>query len=69
MKAVIDRFEGNYAVVLCGEQETPLAVPKMLLPEDAAEGDCLKLSFEPDPSETEKRREKARHLLNRLKGR
>ena len=33
VKAVIDRFEGEYAVVLVGDEEIKLDVPINLLPE------------------------------------
>jgi hypothetical protein len=67
MKAVIDRLEGDLAVVLCGEKEIKIDVPRVLLPENAGEGDWIKISFELDPEETEKRRERVQGLLDRLK--
>lgn len=68
MKAVIDRFEGGYAVLLCGDGEVELHVPRAFLPRRAREGDWLRISFEPDAEETQKRRERAKNLLGRLKG-
>lgn len=35
MKAVIDRFEGEYAVLLIGEDETRVNLPRKLLPAGA----------------------------------
>ena len=48
MKAIIDRFEGNYAVLLCGDNEVQLEVPKELLPEDAKEGVWLDIIIKVD---------------------
>ncbi|NLL58351.1 MAG: DUF3006 domain-containing protein [Firmicutes bacterium] len=47
MKAVIDRFEGDYAVVLFGDQKVD--IPRQLLPKSAKEDSWLKVSFELDP--------------------
>ena len=67
MKAVIDRFEGGFGVVLCGEKEIKMDVPRELLPENAKEGDWLNISFEIDPEETGRRKERAQSLLDKLK--
>ena len=67
MKAVIDRFEGDYAVVLVGDEEIKIDVPKQLLPKGAKEGSWLKLNFELDPEGTEKQKEKISKLLDKLK--
>lgn len=40
MKYIIDRFEGDKAI-LEDEQGETLAVPRNLVPKDASEGDCL----------------------------
>ncbi len=67
MKAVIDRFEGGFAVVLCGDKEIKMDVPRELLPENAKEGDWMNISFEIDPAETDRRRERVQGLLDKLK--
>jgi len=67
MKAVIDRFEDGYAVLLCGSDEIPLDVPEQLLPAGAVEGDWLNVRLEPDRDETAKRRERMEALLEKLK--
>lgn len=67
MKAVIDRFEGDYAVVLVGDKEVKLNVPKELLPKDAREGSWLKITFELDPEGTKKQEEKVSDLIKKLK--
>ncbi len=67
MKAVIDRFEGDYAVVLFGDEEIKVGIPKKLLPDDAREGSWLKVSFELDQEGTQKQKEKIQDLLDKLK--
>jgi hypothetical protein len=66
MKAVIDRFEGEYAVMLFGDEEIKVEVPRKLLPEGSTEGSWLKVSFELDPKETMARKEKINSLLEKL---
>jgi|LSQX01.3.fsa_nt_gb hypothetical protein len=67
MKAVVDRFEGGYAVVLFGDEEIRVNVPRRLLPEDVREGSWLRVGFELDPGGTESQRKKIEGLLDRLK--
>ena len=66
MKAVIDRFEGDFAVLLVGEEELKVDLPKKLLPKEADEGSWLDFNLELDEDLTEKRREKNRDLLDDL---
>lgn len=66
-KAVIDRFEGDYAVVLVGDEEVKLDVPRALLPQGGREGSWLKMSFELDPEGTRSQEEKIAGLLDKLK--
>lgn len=47
-KAVIDRFEGDKAVLLVGEEEDRLIVPRTLLPPRVKEGDWLQVDVEDD---------------------
>ncbi len=67
IKAVIDRFEGEYAVVLFGEDEIKADIPRQLLPPGAKEGSWLNVSFELDPEGEKKQREKIEGLLDKLK--
>ena len=67
MKAVIDRFEGDIAVVLFGDEEIRVDIPRQLLPAGAREGSWLKVSFELDPEGAKKQEEKIRGLLEKLK--
>ncbi|MGI5875457.1 MAG: DUF3006 domain-containing protein [Dethiobacteria bacterium] len=69
MKVVIDRFEGDYAVLLVGEKELKVNMPRELLPEGIGVGSWLKMSFKPDPAGEKKQREKIEGLLERLKKR
>jgi len=45
-KAVIDRFEGDFAVLLFDEGENQLVVPRKSLPRRAKEGTWLKVDME-----------------------
>ncbi len=67
MKAIIDRFEGEYAVVFVGAEEVKLDIPRELLPKGVKEGSWLKISFELDPKGTKKQEEKIAVLLDKLK--
>ncbi len=67
MKVVVDRFEGDYAVVLFEEGKISINVPCFLLPKGTKEGSWLKVSFKSAEPETERRRKKIEGLFNRLK--
>lgn len=67
MRAVIDRFEGGYALLLCGDQEIKVELPRELLPPGAGEGDILAVSFQIDHQATAAQREKIAGLLDKLK--
>ncbi len=67
LKAVIDRFEGEYAVVLFGEDEIKVDIPKILLPEGAKEGSWLNINFELDIEGEMKQRERIESKLEKLK--
>ena len=69
MKAVIDRFEEDKAVLLVGEDEDVKVVfPKEYLPEEADEGDYLSVDISIDMEATEAARAEAEALLKELKG-
>jgi len=51
---IIDRFEGNWAVIEYGDKT--FNFPKELLPKEAKEGDVLKFDVEINREETEKHR-------------
>ncbi len=67
MKAVIDRFENNHAIVLFGDDELKADIPRQLLPPGAKEGSWLNVSFELDPEGEKKQRDKIEGLLDKLK--
>ena len=67
MKAVIDRVEGDLAVVLVGDESIKLNIPFSLLPEGGKEGDVLNISFERDPGATEQAKERVSGLMEKLK--
>ena len=45
MKAVIDRFEGDLAVLILGKEDQRLNLPRKLLPPNAKEGSWLQLDI------------------------
>jgi hypothetical protein len=67
MKAVIDRFEEEYAVVLFGDDEIKVDIPRRLLPEGVQEGSWLKVSFVLDMEGTLAQKKKIKDLLDKLK--
>jgi len=67
MKAIIERLEANYAVVLFGEDEIRVDIPLEVLPYGVREGDVLSVSFEIDMEATRARKEKALSFLEKLK--
>ena len=75
MKAVIDRFEGDFAVLIVGEEEHRLNVSRTLLPKQAKEGSWLQLDIldgEPhnitlDDQETENVKQRIAEKLARLR--
>jgi len=75
MKAVIDRFEGKQAVLILGEGERQLSVPKDLLPQQAKEGSWLQVEVENesllsavlDEVETDNAKQRIAEKLERLR--
>ncbi len=74
-QAVLDRFEGEMAVLLVGEQERQLHVPRKSLPRETREGTWLLVeldgdhlkSVQIDPEETERARRRIAEKLDRLR--
>ena len=60
---VIDRFEGDFAVLQKDTLEIA-EVPRIFLPHEAREGDIIKISI--DRETTEKRKEDAQKKLRNL---
>jgi len=67
MKATIDRFEGELAVLLMGDERVKVNMPHSLLPEGCKEGDILNISIERDPEATQQARERVSGLMEKLK--
>lgn len=63
MKLTIDRIEGEWAVCEYEKGKT-VDLPAALLPEDAREGDVLRLTV--DRETTDERKARAEELRNRL---
>ena len=63
MKVIIDRFEGDYAVVELPDMST-VDMPIQLVPEGAKEGDVLIIEI--DIEETKKREEQIKKLMDEL---
>ena len=69
MKAVIDRFEDDQAVLLAGENEDIKVIfPKAFLPAEAEEGDYLAMDISVDREATEAALAEAKELLKELQG-
>lgn len=66
IRAVIDRLEGETAVLLLGPEETRVNFPLRYLP-IAHEGAVLEFSIEPKPEDETARRKEAEQLLAKLK--
>jgi len=74
-QAVVDRFEGDYAVLLLEGKETALNVPRQQLPQKTREGDYLQVELvdgqvvtvELDPKATEQARARIQAKLERLR--
>jgi hypothetical protein len=67
--ATIDRFEGDVAVLLVGNDETVVNVNRSDLPPELRQGDVLRLEATVNHEETERRRESVRGKIERLKRR
>lgn len=68
ISAYLDRFEGDLAVLLLGEEMKKVNFPKRFLPEGVGEGDYLKIDIAYDRgSDGEGRAGSARPPQRRLK--
>ena len=65
-KVVVDRFEGERAVLLVGEEETAVSWFRRWLPENVREGDVLAISIDRDEAATQTAKETAESLLKEL---
>lgn len=67
MRAVIDRFEGDLAVILLGDEEVQVELPIRYLPESAREGSILNITFEVDEAQTTDVRGRMQQRIDRLR--
>ena len=68
MKVTLDRFEGDYAVLLVRDEETiAIDLPACLLPEGCEEGDILDITITRDVEETAETKERVSKLIDKLK--
>lgn len=63
MRIIIDRFEGDVAVIETQDKQM-LNIPKALLPREAREGDVISIDI--DRNETEKRSKRIASLMDNL---
>ena len=66
IQAVIDRFEGNKAVLLVGDDEVQVVWPKHILPSEAKEGDILHIDLHIDGEATATAKAEAEYLLKQI---
>lgn len=64
--AVIDRFEGDKAVLLLADETKQVVFPRICLPSDAKEGDYLAVTIEIDEKRTREAEKEAEDLLAEL---
>jgi len=68
MRAVIDRFEGNKAVLLYGDGDTyKMALLRKFLPKEAEEGAVLHIEISYDEKATQEELQESLRLLDELK--
>lgn len=66
MKAFIDCFKGDYAIIHMEDGKTRLEIPRRLLPAGSREGSWLDVSFTLDPGEARKQEETILKALGKL---
>lgn len=66
VKAVLDRFEGDKAILLLGDDEIAVNWPRELLPAGACEGHILWLTGTVDEEATRQARAEGEELLRQL---
>ncbi len=65
---IIDRFEGQYAVILIGpDQEEKLELPRPFLPEDAEESDIVSVAISTKKNRTAKAKQDVAKMIEKLK--
>ena len=69
IKAVVDRFEDDNAILLVGNDERQTIFPAASLPEGLSEGDYIRMEISYDAKATKAAMEEATRLLDELRGR
>jgi len=68
MKAVIDRIEGDLAVILMGDDgRIRVNMPMILLPEGCRESDVLDIAIKKLKNATEDAKDRTKSLMEKLK--
>ncbi len=67
VKAVVDRFEGERAVLLVGQEERQAIFPAANLPQGLSEGDYIRMKISYDAKTTKAAAEESARLLNELR--
>lgn len=67
LKAVIDRFEEDKAVLLIGEEETKVNFPRKYLAKTLKEGDYITLEIKYDEVSTKEAKAEIADLMQELK--
>ena len=67
VKAVVDRFEGENAVLLVGQEERQAIFPAASLPQGLSEGDYIRMKISYDAKTTKVATEESARLLNELR--
>ena len=67
MRAIVDRFENGYAVLLFGDNETKVDFPVELLPAGAKEGSVLDFDIKQNLDDELQRRDRISKLMEKLK--
>jgi len=68
VQAVIDRFEGNKAVLLVGKEELQVVWPREYMSRESAEGDILQIYIEVDEVATAEAKAEGERLLKEILG-
>lgn len=66
IKAVVDRLEGDKAVLLLGDEEIQVVWPCTFFPDDVREGDIFDIAVTFDPQATQEARTDGEALLKAL---
>lgn len=66
IQAVIDRFEGNKAILLVGDEEAQVVWPRHILPSEVEEGDILRIDLQVDSEATAAAKAEAESLLQQI---